>query len=123
MQRELEIDEYTDSHDAATVPHTLVLKPGLVIHSIYNGYWFWGRPSVVRLWTDLVDLFQRTKADSDPTTTAARAAWQASLGAVEVRRRAPVSVSPSERAVDLGTIPGPMPLSGCKDHAATYRIP
>jgi len=26
------------------IPHTLVLKPGLVIHSIYNGYWFWGRP-------------------------------------------------------------------------------
>ena len=25
------------------IPHTLVLKPGLVIHSIYNGYWFWGR--------------------------------------------------------------------------------
>jgi hypothetical protein len=27
------------------IPHTLVLKPGLVIHSIYNGYWFWGRDS------------------------------------------------------------------------------
>ena len=31
------------------IPHTLVLKPGLVIHSIYNGYWFWGRPSVDEL--------------------------------------------------------------------------
>ena len=28
------------------IPHTLVLKPGLVVHRIYNGYWFWGRPSV-----------------------------------------------------------------------------
>jgi hypothetical protein len=30
------------------IPHTLVLKPGLVIHriyNIYNGYWVWGRPS------------------------------------------------------------------------------
>jgi hypothetical protein len=26
------------------VPHTLVLKPGLITHSIYYG-WFWGRPS------------------------------------------------------------------------------
>jgi hypothetical protein len=26
------------------IPHTLVLNHGLVIHSIYNGYWFWGRP-------------------------------------------------------------------------------
>ena len=23
------------------IPHTLVLKPGLVVHSIYNGYWSW----------------------------------------------------------------------------------
>jgi len=30
------------------VPHTLVLKPGLVVHSVYNGYWFWGRPFVLR---------------------------------------------------------------------------
>jgi len=22
------------------IPHTLVLKPGLVIHSMHNGYWF-----------------------------------------------------------------------------------
>ena len=35
------------------IPHTLVLKPGLVVHSIYNGYWFWGRPSVDDLWRDL----------------------------------------------------------------------
>jgi hypothetical protein len=25
------------------------IAPGLVIHRIYNGYWFWGRPSVVDL--------------------------------------------------------------------------
>jgi hypothetical protein len=35
------------------IPHTLVLKPGLVIHSICNGYWFWGRPSFCDLWHDL----------------------------------------------------------------------
>ena len=35
------------------IPHTLVLKPGLVIHSVYNGYWFWGRPSVEDLRQDL----------------------------------------------------------------------
>ena len=35
------------------IPHTIVLKPGLVIHTIYDGYWFWGRPSFVDLWHDL----------------------------------------------------------------------
>ena len=35
------------------IPHTLVLKPGLVVHSIYTGYWFWGRLSTDDLWRDL----------------------------------------------------------------------
>ena len=77
VQSALEIDEYTDPHHRATVPHTLVLAPGLVIDKVYCGYWFWGRPSADQLWTDLQDLFRRTKADFDPTTEAARAAWAA----------------------------------------------
>ena len=68
VQRALEIDEYTDVHHPATVPHTLVLAPGLVIEKAYCGYWFWGRPSVDQLWADLQELFRRTKADFDPTT-------------------------------------------------------
>ena len=46
VQQDLDIKEYTDPEHDPMIPHTLVLKPGLVIHSIYNGYWFWGRPSV-----------------------------------------------------------------------------
>jgi hypothetical protein len=36
------IQEYTDHENNPMIPHTLVLKPSLVIYSIYNGYWFWG---------------------------------------------------------------------------------
>jgi len=53
VQKDLDIQEYTDPEHNPMIPHTLVLKPGLVIYSIYNGYWFWGRPSVVDLWHDL----------------------------------------------------------------------
>jgi peroxiredoxin len=81
VQRTLEIDEYTDTHHDATVPHTLVLAPGLQIEKVYVGYWFWGRPSVYQLWADLADLFKRTKPDFDPTTAEARAAWEASQAA------------------------------------------
>ena len=49
VQQDLGIQEYTDPEHNPMIPHTLVLKPGLVIHSIYNGYWFWGRPSVDEL--------------------------------------------------------------------------
>ncbi len=77
LQSALEIREYTDSHHPATVPHTLVLAPDLVIDKVYVGYWFWGRPSPNQLWEDLQDLHRRIKADYDPTTPAARAAWEA----------------------------------------------
>src|SRR3978361_1711423 len=53
VQRDLDIAEYTDPHTAPMIPPTPALKPGLVVHSIYNGYWFWGRPSFYDLWRDL----------------------------------------------------------------------
>jgi peroxiredoxin len=75
VQRALEIDEYTDPHHAATVPHALVLAPGLVIERVYVGYWFWGRPSPEQLWADLAALHRKIKPDFDPTTPQARAAY------------------------------------------------
>ncbi len=77
LQSELDIREYTDTHHAATVPHTVILAPGLVIDKIYVGYWFWGRPSPYDLWSDLRDLNQRIQPDFDPTLPEARAAWTA----------------------------------------------
>jgi len=78
VQRELEVDEYTDGHHRATVPHTVVCEPGsLRIAKVYVGYWYWGRPSAYQLWIDLQDVFRDTKADFDPTTAEARAAWAA----------------------------------------------
>ena len=59
------------------MPHTILLAPGLVIEKVYVGYWFWGRPSPYQLWFDLGELLARVQADFDPTTTEARAAWEA----------------------------------------------
>jgi hypothetical protein len=59
------------------IPHTLVLKPGLVIHSIYNGYWYWGRPSFADLHRDLREASRESRQDWDITTTELRAAWEA----------------------------------------------
>jgi hypothetical protein len=78
LQSILDIREYTDAHHRATVPHTLVLAPALVIDKIYVGYWFWGRPSVYDLWADLRDLGRRIHPDFDPTVPAARDSWLAS---------------------------------------------
>jgi peroxiredoxin len=77
VQKELDIQEYTDPEHDPMIPHTLVLKPGLVIHRIYNGYWFWGRPSFYDLWRDLRDAFSEVRPDWDLSRPGLRAAWQA----------------------------------------------
>ncbi len=75
LQTALDIREYTDPHHAATVPHTLILEPGLKVAKAYVGYWFWGRPSPYQLWQDLQEVSVRIKADFDPTTAEARKAF------------------------------------------------
>ena len=57
------------------IPHTLVLKPGLVIHSIYNGYWFWGRPSIDELRQDLRAVTREIRPDWDLGAPGLREAW------------------------------------------------
>jgi len=77
VQKDLDIQEYTDPENDPMIPHTFVLKPGLVIHSIYNGYWFWGRPSVVDLWHDLRAASREIRPDWDLSAPGLRAAWDA----------------------------------------------
>jgi hypothetical protein len=48
-----------------------------VIHSIYNGYWFWGRPSVDDLWRDLRVATSEIRPDWDLSTPGLSEAWDA----------------------------------------------
>ena len=59
------------------VPHTVVLGPGLTVHRIYNGYWFWGRPSFYELWQDLRALGSQVRPDWDLAAPGLREAWDA----------------------------------------------
>jgi peroxiredoxin len=77
VQKDLDIQEYTDPHHDPMIPHTLVLKPGLVIHSVYNGYWFWGRPSFEDLRRDLREVTREIRPDWDLAAPGLREAWQA----------------------------------------------
>jgi peroxiredoxin len=77
VQKDLDIQEYTDPYHDPMIPHTLVLKPGLVIHSFYNGYWFWGRPSNEDLWRDLREVTREIRPDWDLTLPGFRRAWEA----------------------------------------------
>jgi peroxiredoxin len=77
IQKDLDIQEYTDPHHDPMIPHTLVLRPGLVIHSVYNGYWFWGRPSVEDLRHDLREVTREVRPDWDLSTTGLREEYEA----------------------------------------------
>jgi peroxiredoxin len=77
VQQDLDIQEYTDPEHNPMIPHTLVLKPGLVVHTVYNGYWFWGRPSFYDLWRDLRATTSEIRPDWDLSTPGLREAWDA----------------------------------------------
>ena len=67
VQKDLDIQEYTDPEHNPMIPHTLVLKPGLVIYSIYNG----------DLWHDLRAVTSEIRPDWDLSTPGLREAWNA----------------------------------------------
>ena len=77
VQKDLDIQEYTDPEHDPMIPYTLVLKPGLVVHSVYNGYWFWGRPSITDLWHDLRAVTKEIRPDWDLSAPGLRDKWNA----------------------------------------------
>jgi peroxiredoxin len=76
IQKDLDIAEYTDPVHNPMIPHTIVLEPGLVIHKIYVGYWFFGRPTLDELRHDLRAVLQKCRPDWDITTPELKAAWE-----------------------------------------------
>src|ERR1700746_1968572 len=75
VQKDLDIAEYTDPNHNPMIPHTLVLEPGLRVFKIYNGYWFFGRPTVEELRLDLRAVLKRCRPDWDIDSAEQRAAW------------------------------------------------
>jgi peroxiredoxin len=64
VQRELEIKDHADLQHDVMIPHTIVLKPGLIVHKIYNGHSYWGRPSMAELHQDLREAARELRAQS-----------------------------------------------------------
>jgi peroxiredoxin len=75
IQRDLDIVEYTDPQHNPMIPYTLVLEPGLIVWSLYNGYWYWGRPSPEQLRADLRAVTEKVRPDWDITSAGARGRW------------------------------------------------
>lgn len=76
IQRDLGIAEYTDPAHNPMIPHVIVLEPGLRVYKIYNGYWFFGRPTIEELRQDLRAVLIKCRPDWDITMPEVRAAWE-----------------------------------------------
>ncbi len=75
IQKDLDIAEYTDPTHNPMIPHTLVLEPGLTVFKIYNGYWYFGRPTIEELRLDLRIVSQKRRPDWDIASPELKAAW------------------------------------------------
>lgn len=76
VQKDLDIAEYTDPINNPMIPHVIVLEPDLVIYKIYDGYWFFGRPTVEELRQDLRAVGKKCRPDWDITNPELKAQWK-----------------------------------------------
>jgi peroxiredoxin len=68
VQAQLSLRETTDTLNHPYVPAVFVIDPELRIHSAYNGYWYWGRPTHSELVHDLRELTRTLRTDWDAPT-------------------------------------------------------
>ena len=59
----LGLRETTDTVHDPYQPAVFVLTPDLVVHSAYNGYWYWGRPGPEDLRADLRAVSRAIRPD------------------------------------------------------------
>ena len=56
VQQVLKLRETTDNLYRPYVPAAFTLRPDLTIHRAYDGYWFWGRPTLEELRHDFREI-------------------------------------------------------------------
>lgn len=62
----LDLLEVADTIHEPYLPTVAVLRPDRTIVSSYDGYWFWGKPSLEELRQDLRGLTRELRDDFDP---------------------------------------------------------
>ncbi|KCV27225.1 antioxidant, AhpC/TSA family [Bordetella bronchiseptica SBL-F6116] len=77
VRDDLDILEYTDPQHEPMVPHTLLLAPGLETRRIWNGYYYWGRPSTAELHDALREVTRDIRPDWDLSDPELKRRWAA----------------------------------------------
>jgi len=76
IQKDLEIQEYTDPQHDPMIPYTILLEPGLRIHKIYNGYWYVGRPTPDEIRQDFRRISEKYRPDWDLSKPEVKEKWE-----------------------------------------------
>jgi peroxiredoxin len=61
--------EVTDTVHRPYLPAAFTLHPDLRIHRAYNGYWYWGRPTMEDLRRDMREIMSEIRDDWEPPGT------------------------------------------------------
>ena len=61
----LDLLETTDTLHRPYAPAVFTLYPDLTVHAAYNGYWFWGRPTLEELRQDFRHITRAIRPDWD----------------------------------------------------------
>jgi peroxiredoxin len=62
----LGLQELTDTVHDPYLPAAFTLFADLRIHQAYNGYWYWGRPTMEDLRQDMREITRRSREDFNP---------------------------------------------------------
>lgn len=76
VQQDLDIKEYTDPKHNPMIPYTILLEPGLVVYKIYNGYWYWGRPTPAEIRQDFREITQLCRPDWNLADPDVKEKWE-----------------------------------------------
>ncbi len=68
VQAQLGLRETTDTVHDPYVPAVFTLSPDLRIHRAYDGYWFWGRPTMEELRRDMREISRAIRTDWEAPT-------------------------------------------------------
>jgi hypothetical protein len=82
-QKQLDLLEYSDPKHTPFLPYAFLLEPGLVIFKIYNGYWFWGRPTQEDLRQDFRAISMKCRPDWDAQAPGVQEVWASARTAGE----------------------------------------
>lgn len=75
VRDELGICEYTDPERLPMIPHTILLLPGLQIWRVWNGHYYWGRPSTDELHSELRSLTRDIRTDWNLMESEVKQRW------------------------------------------------